>query len=187
MWKQRETPDETPEPQDGEGWLVNEQQELVCEFSADEPSSLGLWVTIRTFRWRKPDYPIPQARRRMLRDSAIIEWKTMQAAGWRRCSPPVRWNRICEIRRGPVRFYIRQRILDRRVHCARTDKFWFHEQNRPHSSKGVETGCISFQRISTHRLRIPPAAPVFAWISRRRTLQRVILLRIILPNSCYSN
>jgi hypothetical protein len=26
----------------------------------------------------------------MLRDSAIVEWKTMQAAGWRRCSPPVR-------------------------------------------------------------------------------------------------
>jgi|TARA_B100001063_G_scaffold11555_1_gene9007 hypothetical protein len=90
MWNQTETPDETPEPQDGEGWLVNEQQELVCEFSADEPSNLGLWVTIRTFRWRKPDYPIPQARRRMLRDSAIVEWKTMQAGGWRRCSPPVR-------------------------------------------------------------------------------------------------
>ena len=33
---------------------------------------------------------------------------------------------------------------------------------RPHYSKGVETGCISFQRISTHRLRIPPAAPFFA-------------------------
>ncbi len=90
MWKQTEILDETVEPQDGEGWLVNEQQELVCEFSADESSSLGLWVTIRTFRWRKPDYPIPQARRRMLRDSAIVEWKTMQSAGWRRCSPPVR-------------------------------------------------------------------------------------------------
>ena len=90
MWKQAEDSNQPTNPQDGEGWLVNERQELVCEFSADHPSSQDAWVTIRTFRWRKPDYPIPQARRRMLRDSAIVEWKTMQAAGWRRCLPPVR-------------------------------------------------------------------------------------------------
>ena len=90
MWNQSDDPSKPVDPQDGEGWLVNEQQGLVCEFSADAPSAQAPWVTIRTFRWRKPDYPIPQARRRMLRDSAVLEWKTMQAAGWRRCLPPVR-------------------------------------------------------------------------------------------------
>lgn len=92
MWKQSEDTSQDADLQDGLGWLVNDQQELVCEFSADDSSTQAQapWVTIRTFRWRKPDYPIPQARRRLLRDSAIVEWQAMQAAGWRRCLPPVR-------------------------------------------------------------------------------------------------
>ena len=91
MWKQTESSSKDVNPQDGEGWLVNDQQGLVCEFSADDPSIQDSWITIRTFRWRKPDYPIPQSRRRLLSDGAIEEWKRMQAAGWRRCLPPVRW------------------------------------------------------------------------------------------------
>lgn len=90
MWKQTEGSSKGVNPQDGEGWLVNDQQGLVCEFSVDDPSIQDSWITIRTFRWRKPDYPIPQSRRRLLRDGAIEEWKRMQAAGWRRCFPPVR-------------------------------------------------------------------------------------------------
>jgi hypothetical protein len=90
MWKQTESSSKDVNPQDGKGWLVNDQQGLVCEFSADDPSIQDSWITIRTFRWRKPDYPIPQSRRRLLSDGAIEEWKRMQAAGWRRCLPPVR-------------------------------------------------------------------------------------------------
>lgn len=90
MWKQTESSSKDANPQDGEGWLVNDHQGLVCEFSADDPSIQDSWITIRTFRWRKPDYPIPQSRRRLLSDDAIEEWKRMQAAGWRRCLPPVR-------------------------------------------------------------------------------------------------
>ena len=90
MWKQSEDTSKDGSLNDGDGWLVNDEQELVCEFSADDSLTQVPWVTIRTFRWRKPDYPIPQARRRLLRDSAIVEWQAMQAAGWRRCSPPVR-------------------------------------------------------------------------------------------------
>jgi len=80
----------TKEKPDGEGWLVNEQQQLLCQFEADAASQHSQWVTIRTFHWRKPDYPIPQARRRMLRHNAIKAWQSMRHTGWRRCSPPVR-------------------------------------------------------------------------------------------------
>ena len=81
MWKQSEDTSKDGNLNDGDGWLVNDEQELVCEFSADDSSTQVPWVTIRTFRWRKPDYPIPQARRRLPRDSAIVEWQAMQAAG----------------------------------------------------------------------------------------------------------
>ena len=41
-------------PQDGEGWLVNDQQGLVCEFSADDPSIQDVVeITIRTFSLEK--------------------------------------------------------------------------------------------------------------------------------------
>ena len=121
MWKQTESSSKDVNPQDGEGWLVNDQQGLVCEFSADDPSIQDSWITIRTFRWRKPDYPIPQSRRRLLRDGAIEEWRRMQAAGWRRCLPPVRWLTHLLNAHKYVYFYLRQRILEKRVHCARTD------------------------------------------------------------------
>ena len=90
MWMQSAESSQNPGGHDGDGWLVNEKQELVCEFSSDDSPTQAPWVTIRTFRWRKPDYPIPQERRRMLRERAIVEWKAMQHAGWRRCAPPVR-------------------------------------------------------------------------------------------------
>jgi hypothetical protein len=45
MWKQSDDPSKSVDPQDGEGWLVNEQQGLVCEFSADAPSTQAPWVT----------------------------------------------------------------------------------------------------------------------------------------------
>lgn len=122
MWKQTESSSKGVNPQDGEGWLVNDQQGLVCEFSVDDPSIQDSWITVRTFRWRKPDYPIPQSRRRLLRDGAIEEWKRMQAAGWRRCFPPVRWITLLLNAQKYVRLLLRQRILVLRIHSARTDK-----------------------------------------------------------------
>ena len=44
MWKQSEDPSNAADPQDGEGWLVNDQQGLVCEFSADDPSIDAPWA-----------------------------------------------------------------------------------------------------------------------------------------------
>ncbi|WP_413440676.1 DUF1651 domain-containing protein [Synechococcus sp. MIT S1220] len=69
---------------------MSDQQKLVCQFRHEGASAQEEWVTIRTFHWRKPDYPIPQSRRRMLRHHALAEWETMLKTGWRRCSPPVR-------------------------------------------------------------------------------------------------
>ena len=74
----------------GEGWLVSDWQQLVCQFKPDSPTAHSQWVAIRTFHWRPPDDPIPQARRRMLRHNAIEAWETMLKTGWRRCPPPVR-------------------------------------------------------------------------------------------------
>ena len=137
-----------------------------------------VWVCGSPFEPFAGESPIIQSRRRVVACSGIAP-----LLSGKRCKPRVGGVarhqcvvlRICKIGHRPVWFSIRQRILDRRVHCARTDKFWFHEQNRPHSPQGVQTSCIPFQRISTHRLRIPAAASFFAWISRRRTLQRVNL------------
>ena len=80
----------THEKSDGEGWLVHEEQQLLCQFELEAASQHSQWVTIRTFHWRQPDYPIPQARRRMLRQNALEAWQTMRHTGWRRCPPPVR-------------------------------------------------------------------------------------------------
>ena len=79
-----------PEKPDGEGWLLNRNQQKVVQFLPDQASAHAQWVILRTFHWRPPDYPIPQTRRRMLRHNAIEAWETMLKTGWERCRPPVR-------------------------------------------------------------------------------------------------
>ena len=84
------TTDDQAERTSIEQWLVSERQQLVCQFKPDTATAHSQWVAIRTFHWRPPDYPIPQARERMLRHNAIEAWQTMLQTGWRRCPPPVR-------------------------------------------------------------------------------------------------
>jgi len=84
------TTDDQAERTSIEQWLVSERQQLVCQFKPDTATAHSQWVAIRTFHWRPPDYPIPQARERMLRHNAIEAWQTMLKTGWRRCPPPVR-------------------------------------------------------------------------------------------------
>ena len=79
-----------PEKPGGEGWLVSAEQQLVCQFKPDRATVHAQWVSVRTYRWVPPRPPVPQARRRMLRDNAIDAWDKMLRTGWRRCSPPVR-------------------------------------------------------------------------------------------------
>ena len=74
----------------GHRWLVNVDQHKVVEFKPEEPTADGQWVTLRTFHWRPPDYPIPESRRRMMKHEAIDVWEKMLSAGGRQCSPPVR-------------------------------------------------------------------------------------------------
>ena len=74
----------------GHAWLVNVNEQKVVEFKPEDPTADGQWVTLRTFNWRPPDYPIPESRRRMMKHEAIDVWEKMLSAGWRQCSPPVR-------------------------------------------------------------------------------------------------
>ena len=74
----------------GHAWLVNVNEQKVVEFKPEDLTADGQWVTLRTFHWRPPDYPIPESRRRMMKHEAIDVWEKMLSAGWRQCSPPVR-------------------------------------------------------------------------------------------------
>ena len=69
---------------------MNSVEGLLVRFSNDTPAAHGQWVVLSTYLWKRPNPPVPQARRRMLRHNAIEAWNNMQQIGWRRCHPPVR-------------------------------------------------------------------------------------------------
>ena len=79
-----------PEVPEGEGWLVNADQQKLVHFTPDKATAHAQWVILRTYRWVPPRPPTPQTRRRMLRHNAIEAWTTMLKTGWRQCSAPVR-------------------------------------------------------------------------------------------------
>jgi len=85
----RPDPNDHPVMASGEGWLVNADEDKVVQFKPDTSTNQAQWVTLRTFHWRPPDYPIPQTRRRMLRNSAIEAWETMFKMGWERSSSTI--------------------------------------------------------------------------------------------------
>ena len=87
-------PRKYPAKPGGNGWLFSEQQQLVCQFRADNPSAHAEWVAVNTYCWIPPGPLIPQTRRRMLRHNAIEAWQTMLKTGWRRCPPPLLWIEI---------------------------------------------------------------------------------------------
>tara|TARA_B100000900_G_scaffold379377_1_gene364241 strand:+ start:233 stop:535 length:303 start_codon:yes stop_codon:yes gene_type:complete len=89
MPRYRPNPQDNPEKPGGEGWLVNDQQQLACQFKPDSPSAHGQWVSVRTYSWIPPRLPVPQTRRRMLRHNAVEAWQTMLKTGWQRCQPPM--------------------------------------------------------------------------------------------------
>ena len=71
---------------EGEGWLLNEQEQLVVCFRNTLPSAHGKWVEVETRPRRDGGQAIV---RRMLRHNAIEAWINMQKTGWVRCQP--RW------------------------------------------------------------------------------------------------
>jgi len=74
-----------PHPQkNGEGWLLNEQEQLVVCFRNALASAHAQWVEIETRPLRGGGRPVV---RRMLRHNAIEAWQTMLKSGWVRCSP----------------------------------------------------------------------------------------------------
>ena len=70
----------------GEGWLLNEQEQLVVCFRNTLPSMHAKWIELETRPLRGGDQAIV---RRMLRHNAIEAWSHMQQTGWVRCQP--RW------------------------------------------------------------------------------------------------
>ena len=88
--KDRPLVDRYPPNPGGEGWLVNEQQQLLTQFRPARSTVHAQWVEVRTFSWIRPRPPVPQTQRRMLRYNAILAWEAMLQTGWRRCLPPVR-------------------------------------------------------------------------------------------------
>ena len=119
-----------------------------------------VWACGSPFEPSAGESPITQSRRRVVACSGIAP-----LLSGKRCKPRVGGVvrhqfvelTICEIGHGAVLFSIRQRILDRWVHCARTDKFDFmnktdltprkeFKQAASHSSASQLTGYESPQR-----------------------------------------
>ena len=104
------------------------------------PMNRRVWVCGSPFEPFAGESPIIQSRRRVVACSGIAPLLSGKPCKLR-VGGVVRHLcvelRICEIGHDHVKFLKRQRTLDIRVHCARTYKSWFHEQNRPDSSKGV--------------------------------------------------
>ena len=71
MPRYRRNPQDNPEKPGGEGWLVNDQQQLVCQFKPDARTSHAQWVSVRTYSWIPPRQPAPQTQRRMLRHKPL--------------------------------------------------------------------------------------------------------------------
>ena len=75
----------TPYPKkNGEGWLLNEQEQLIVCFRNALPSAHAKWIELETRPMRGNGQPIV---RRMLRHNAIEAWTHMQKTGWKRCQP----------------------------------------------------------------------------------------------------
>ena len=119
-----------------------------------------VWACGSPFEPSAGESPITQSRRRVVACSGIAP-----LLSGKRCKPRVGGVvrhqfvelTICGIGHGAVRFSKRQRILNRRVHCARTDKFDFmlktdltprkeFKQAASHSSASQLTGYESPQR-----------------------------------------
>ena len=81
MPRYRPNPQNNPEKPGGKGWLVNDQQQLVCQFKLDTRSSHAQLVSLRTYSWIPPRQPVPQTQRRMLRHNAVEAWQTMLKTG----------------------------------------------------------------------------------------------------------
>jgi len=83
--KDRPLVDRHPQ-KNGEGWLLNEQEQLIVCFRNALPSAHANWIELETRPMRGNGQPIV---RRMLRHNAIEAWTHMQKTGWVRCAP--RW------------------------------------------------------------------------------------------------
>ncbi len=74
-----------PHPQkNGEGWLLNAQEQKVVCFRNALASAHAKWVEVETRPLHGGGRPVV---RRMLRHNAIETWQTMLKTGWVRCSP----------------------------------------------------------------------------------------------------
>ena len=77
-----------PHPQkNGEGWLLNQQEQKVVCFRNALASAHAKWVEVETRPLRGGGQSVVW---RMLRHNAIKAWQMMLKTGWQRCPP--RWG-----------------------------------------------------------------------------------------------
>ena len=81
--KDRPLVDRHPQ-KEGEGWLLNEQEQLSVCFRNALPSADSKWIELDTRPMRGHGHLIV---RPMLRQNAIEAWINMQKTGWVRCQP----------------------------------------------------------------------------------------------------
>ena len=65
-------------PKDGEGWLMNDQEQKLCSFTNANPTAHAQWVIVETRPLRGSGQPVV---RRMLRQMSIEPWETMLKSG----------------------------------------------------------------------------------------------------------
>ena len=70
----------------GEGWLLNEQEQLSVCFRYALPSADSKWIALETRPMQGHGHLIV---RPMLRHNAIDAWSNMQKTGWKCCQ--ARW------------------------------------------------------------------------------------------------
>ena len=81
--KERPLVDRHPQ-KNGEGWLLNQQDQLIDYFRKALPSARAKWIELETRLMRGSGQQIV---RRMLRHNAIEARTHMQKTGWKRCQP----------------------------------------------------------------------------------------------------
>ena len=83
--KDRPLVDRHPQ-KNGEGWLLNEQEQLAVCFRNALPTAPVKWIELETRAMRGSKAPTV---RQMLRHNPIEAWTHMQKTGWKHCQP--RW------------------------------------------------------------------------------------------------
>jgi len=83
MWQQKPDYAHHKEKHDGEGWLVNRDEQVVIRIKPDKLTQHAQFDLVSTYRLRQP-LGNPIREQRMLRHLGIEMWLQLQKVGWTR-------------------------------------------------------------------------------------------------------